>query len=137
MKTVVLPKVHSAADLTNISRHIPNNRKINIIASVESARALWAIADIASWHSDNMGLVAPITEFVQGHTRRWAMGWSFGTVRLPDVGLSVAVDTFLSIVFAESKEYLLHYSASHIPCHLSCTALLPSPPLSISTTLHQ
>jgi citrate lyase subunit beta-like protein len=58
VKTIVLPKVHSAADLTNISRHVPSNRKINIIASVESARALWAIGDIASWRSDNMELVA-------------------------------------------------------------------------------
>lgn len=26
-----------------------------------------------------------ITEFVQGHTRRWAISWSFGEERLPDV----------------------------------------------------
>jgi len=26
-----------------------------------------------------------VTEFVQGQTRRWAIGWSFGDERLPDV----------------------------------------------------
>jgi hypothetical protein len=32
---------------------------------------------------DNYGL----TEFIQGHTRRWAVAWSFGTDRLPDVSV--------------------------------------------------
>jgi citrate lyase subunit beta-like protein len=58
VKTLVLPKVHSAADLTAIAKHIPDYRKVNIIASIESARSLWAIGDIASWSSQNMEVVA-------------------------------------------------------------------------------
>ena len=35
-----------------------------------------------------------ITEFVQGQTRRWAVGWSLGGFRLPDVGFRLVIICF-------------------------------------------
>ncbi|KAF8320301.1 beta subunit of citrate lyase [Clavulina sp. PMI_390] len=51
IETLVLPKVHSAQDLNKISDHIPPSlgRSINLVASIESARSLWNIGDIAQW----------------------------------------------------------------------------------------
>jgi len=46
--------------------------KLSSIASIITA--------LRAYHIDNYG----ITEFVQGHTRRWAIVWSFGEDRLPD-----------------------------------------------------
>lgn len=47
----MLPKVDSAEDLTSIANWIPSERgfPIKLIASIESAKALWSIGDIASW----------------------------------------------------------------------------------------
>ncbi|KAF8438425.1 S-adenosyl-L-methionine dependent methyltransferase [Boletus edulis BED1] len=39
-----------------------------------------------------------ITEFVQGQTRRWAIAWSFGTLRLPDSLARIANPTLQSIM---------------------------------------
>ncbi|KIJ61690.1 hypothetical protein HYDPIDRAFT_115472 [Hydnomerulius pinastri MD-312] len=39
-----------------------------------------------------------ITEFVQGQTRRWAVAWSFGTLRLPDAYARIANPALQSIM---------------------------------------
>lgn len=52
IETLVIPKVNSAEDLTAIANHIPAGRTsaLNLVASIESAKALWSIGDIASWN---------------------------------------------------------------------------------------
>lgn len=56
--TIVLPKVHSPSDLDVVSKAISQssgsrqrNEPIRFVASIESARALWSVGDIASWKS--------------------------------------------------------------------------------------
>ncbi|KAG7089746.1 hypothetical protein E1B28_011400 [Marasmius oreades] len=60
VKTVVLPKVNSVQDLHYASRHIhqvaqqnPRQIPLHIVSSVESARALWNLGDIARWKSEH------------------------------------------------------------------------------------
>jgi citrate lyase subunit beta-like protein len=48
-----MPKVHSAADLNRVveayHEYAPPGTSIEIVASIESARALWHVGDIAAW----------------------------------------------------------------------------------------
>ncbi|KAI0050360.1 citrate lyase beta subunit [Auriscalpium vulgare] len=57
--TFVLPKVHSVHDLHTVSSAIQSvgapSREINLVASIESARSLWGIGDIAAWKSADKG----------------------------------------------------------------------------------
>ncbi|KAF9266650.1 beta subunit of citrate lyase [Marasmius fiardii PR-910] len=60
VQTVVLPKVNSVQDLHFASRHIhqvlqQNSRQtpLHIVSSVESAKALWNLGDIARWKSEH------------------------------------------------------------------------------------
>ncbi|KAJ7065899.1 citrate lyase beta subunit [Mycena belliarum] len=52
--SLVLPKVHSADDLHIVSKaiHAVRGNPLGLIASIESARALWNIGAIAGWKSD-------------------------------------------------------------------------------------
>jgi citrate lyase subunit beta-like protein len=50
VETLVLPKVHQPRDLSRIASHVLQGRKLNVIASIESARSLWNIGGIASWN---------------------------------------------------------------------------------------
>ncbi|KAL0947105.1 hypothetical protein HGRIS_013243 [Hohenbuehelia grisea] len=58
VRSLVLPKVHSAQDLHHVSRQIHivtrhvDRPPISLIPSIESARALWNIGEIASWKSE-------------------------------------------------------------------------------------
>ncbi|KAI0311714.1 citrate lyase beta subunit, partial [Amylostereum chailletii] len=57
VRTLILPKVHSVDDLHIVSRAInasgrSHREPIHLIASVESARSLWGIGDIASWKDE-------------------------------------------------------------------------------------
>ncbi|KZP31433.1 citrate lyase beta subunit [Athelia psychrophila] len=60
IRTLILPKIHSAQDLHHVSREIYMSRQsgssdqapLNIVASIESARALWGLGDIAGWQSE-------------------------------------------------------------------------------------
>ncbi|KAG1804005.1 citrate lyase beta subunit [Suillus variegatus] len=59
VRTLVLPKIHSARDLHHVSRAVRTSRArtstpfpIRIIASVESARSAWNLGEIASWASE-------------------------------------------------------------------------------------
>lgn len=58
IRTLVIPKVHSTQELDVVSKQIrtANSRKatpdpVNIVASIESARALYNVGQIASWRS--------------------------------------------------------------------------------------
>ncbi|KAG8216218.1 hypothetical protein J3R82DRAFT_8256 [Butyriboletus roseoflavus] len=46
-----------------------------------------------------------ITEFIQGQTRRWAIAWSFGTLRLPDSLARIANPTLQSIMPSRTTLY--------------------------------
>ena len=56
MGTLVLPKIHSVRDLHHVSRTIrdlnPSFTPLHIVASIESARSVVGLGDIASWRSD-------------------------------------------------------------------------------------
>ena len=58
VQTLVLPKIHSTADLDKVSQTISQcfssrstKDPIRVVASIESARSLWSIGDIAGWKS--------------------------------------------------------------------------------------
>lgn len=59
----MLPKIHSAQDLNTVSRQIyahlqstavanGRTKPVNIVASIESARALVHVGEIAAWQSE-------------------------------------------------------------------------------------
>lgn len=54
--TLVLPKIHSVRDLHYVSRTIrnsnPSSIPLRIVASIESARSVIGLGDIASWRSE-------------------------------------------------------------------------------------
>lgn len=56
MGTLILPKIHSVRDLHYVSRIIRNlNRPstaLRIVASIESARSVMGLKDIANWRSE-------------------------------------------------------------------------------------
>jgi citrate lyase subunit beta-like protein len=50
VSALVVPKVHAAEDLQAVSDAIPRRgARFNIIASIESAKSLWNLGEIASW----------------------------------------------------------------------------------------
>ncbi|KAL5501598.1 hypothetical protein ACEPAH_8858 [Sanghuangporus vaninii] len=60
--TLVLPKIHSASDLDDVAELVSwasssssahRSQPLRLVASIESARALWDIGKIASWKSHN------------------------------------------------------------------------------------
>ncbi|KAJ4481948.1 citrate lyase beta subunit [Lentinula aciculospora] len=60
VRTLILPKIHSAQDLHYVSRHIhqtyqkhPNKDPLRIIPSIESAKGLWNLGAIAGWTSEH------------------------------------------------------------------------------------
>jgi citrate lyase beta subunit len=57
ISTIVLPKVHSAADLDVVAEavnaHATDAKELSLVASIESARALWRVGDIAGWCSSH------------------------------------------------------------------------------------
>jgi hypothetical protein len=59
IRTLVLPKIHSAQDLHHVSKVLhtasstsPRDRPMHIVASIESARSLWNLGNIAGWKSE-------------------------------------------------------------------------------------
>ncbi|KDQ16652.1 hypothetical protein BOTBODRAFT_106648, partial [Botryobasidium botryosum FD-172 SS1] len=58
VQSLVLPKINSAEDLSTVSRAIPSGSHVNIIASIESAKSLWNVGEIASWGADNARVIA-------------------------------------------------------------------------------
>ncbi|KAG8934818.1 hypothetical protein FRC01_000086 [Tulasnella sp. 417] len=52
VQTIVLPKVHERLDLERLDQVLRGTgRSFSIIASIESARAIWNIGEIAGWRS--------------------------------------------------------------------------------------
>ncbi|KAH8114622.1 citrate lyase beta subunit [Phellopilus nigrolimitatus] len=62
ISTLVLPKIHSPEDLDVVSAHVAfgstpggsgvaRSQPMRIVASIESARALWDVGRIAAWHT--------------------------------------------------------------------------------------
>lgn len=63
IETIVMPKIHSADDLSMVARRITDSihaiwgspsqdlKPLGIVASIESARSLFNIGHIASWQS--------------------------------------------------------------------------------------
>ncbi|KAF8513747.1 Pyruvate/Phosphoenolpyruvate kinase-like domain-containing protein [Gautieria morchelliformis] len=58
IQTLVLPKIHSTEDLDKMSQIISQcfssrstKTPIRVVASIESARSLWSLGDIATWRS--------------------------------------------------------------------------------------
>ena len=62
IRTLVLPKIHSAQDLHHVSEEIyvayrahklrsPEGPPVQLVASVESAKAMYNLGEIASWQS--------------------------------------------------------------------------------------
>jgi len=58
VKKLILPKVHSAQHLTNMSNHVPGGLKLDVVASIESAQSLWAIGEIAGWKHPDVRVIA-------------------------------------------------------------------------------
>lgn len=54
---LVLPKVHTSAHLDAVAEVLSEvardaaPREVRLVASIESARALWDVGDIAGWHA--------------------------------------------------------------------------------------
>lgn len=60
MRTLILPKIHSAQDIHHVSREVytasrnkPRDSPLRIVPSIESARALWNLGGIAGWKSEH------------------------------------------------------------------------------------
>lgn len=58
IQTLVLPKIHSMGDLDKVSQTISQcfssrstKKPIQVVASIESARSLWSLGEIAAWKS--------------------------------------------------------------------------------------
>lgn len=52
VQTIVLPKVHKRLDLDLLDQALEaTSGPFSVIASIESAQALWNIGDIAGWRS--------------------------------------------------------------------------------------
>lgn len=67
VQTIVLPKVHDCRDLELLDQALHGKiGNYEIIASIESARALWNIGDIAKWRSPT-GLAAVTGLLVSSH----------------------------------------------------------------------
>ncbi|KAJ3862349.1 citrate lyase beta subunit [Lentinula novae-zelandiae] len=68
VRTLILPKIHSAQDLHYVSRHIhqisqnhPRETPLRIVPSIESARALWNLGAIAGWQSEHGALQGAVS----------------------------------------------------------------------------
>ncbi|KAG8951365.1 hypothetical protein FRC04_006136 [Tulasnella sp. 424] len=88
VQTIVLPKVHERLDLDLLDQALEaTSGPFSVIASIESARALWNIGDIAGWRS------------------------STGSAYVS--GLLFAAEDYTSIIRTRSRTELL-YARSHV-----------------------